>query len=59
MNAPGVAGADRTPWLAAPSALFLLSLFIYPCLYGLWLSFRPAEGGALGLELAEFGDAHE
>ncbi len=44
MNSPGIAGADRTPWLATPAALFLLTLFIYPCLYGLWLSFRPTQG---------------
>jgi putative spermidine/putrescine transport system permease protein len=46
-SSPGLAGADRTPWLAAPSAIFLLALFIYPCLYGLWLSFHPTEGGML------------
>ena len=47
MTSAGTAGNDRTPWLASPAALFLLTLFIYPCLYGLWLSFRPTEGGAL------------
>jgi putative spermidine/putrescine transport system permease protein len=47
VNAPRLAGRDFTPWLAAPSALFLLSLFIYPCFYGLWLSFMPRTGGHL------------
>ncbi|MEP7062290.1 MAG: sugar ABC transporter permease [Betaproteobacteria bacterium] len=47
MNSPGLAGVDRTPWLTAPSALFLLVLFIYPCAYGLWLSFNPKSGGML------------
>jgi putative spermidine/putrescine transport system permease protein len=47
VNAPRLAGRDFTPWLAAPSALFLLSLFVYPCLYGLWLSFMPRTGGHL------------
>jgi len=47
MNTPGLAGVDRTPWLAAPSAIFLLTLFIYPCAYGLWLSFMPKDGGML------------
>lgn len=43
----GEAGApfDRTLLLAAPVTLFMLALFIYPFLYGLWLSFAPASGG--------------
>jgi putative spermidine/putrescine transport system permease protein len=47
VSAVRIAGRDLTPWLAAPSALFLLSLFIYPCLYGLWLSFNPPKGDFL------------
>jgi putative spermidine/putrescine transport system permease protein len=47
MTSPGHAGADRAPWLVAPAALLMLSLFIYPFAYGLWLSFAPKEGGAL------------
>ena len=38
---------DRTKLLVVPAALFMLLLFIYPFLYGLWLSFAPKEGGAL------------
>ena len=38
---------DRTKLLVLPAALFMLLLFIYPFLYGLWLSFAPKEGGAL------------
>lgn len=38
---------DRTLLLAAPATLFMLGLFIYPFLYGLWLSFAPAKGGWL------------
>jgi len=38
---------DRTLLLVAPAGLFMLLLFIYPFLYGLWLSFTPKEGGAL------------
>ena len=53
MTSPGHAGADRAPWLVAPAALLMLSLFIYPFAYGLWLSFAPKEGGALA-NYAEF-----
>jgi len=38
---------DRALLLVMPAALFMLLLFIYPFLYGLWLSFSPKEGGAL------------
>ena len=30
-----------------PAAAFMLLLFVYPFLYGLVLSFKPKEGGAL------------
>jgi putative spermidine/putrescine transport system permease protein len=35
---------DRALLLVAPATLFMLLLFIYPFLYGLWLSFAPAQG---------------
>ncbi len=38
---------DRTLLLVVPAAAFMLLLFVYPFLYGLWLSFQPKEGGAL------------
>lgn len=38
---------DRTVLLVLPAAAFMLLLFVYPFLYGLWLSFQPKEGGAL------------
>jgi putative spermidine/putrescine transport system permease protein len=38
---------DRAILLVVPAAAFMLLLFVYPFLYGLWLSFRPNEGGAL------------
>lgn len=41
------AAFDRTLWLAAPVTVFMLLLFVYPFLYGLWLSFAPQKGGAL------------
>jgi putative spermidine/putrescine transport system permease protein len=39
---------DRSLLLVVPAAAFMLLLFVYPFLYGLALSFRPNEGGALG-----------
>jgi putative spermidine/putrescine transport system permease protein len=38
---------DRTLLLVVPGAAFMLLLFVYPFLYGLVLSFQPAEGDAL------------
>lgn len=38
---------DAVLGLAAPAALLILLLFIYPFLYGLVLSFRPHQGGWL------------
>jgi putative spermidine/putrescine transport system permease protein len=39
-------GIDSVTLLAAPAALFVIGLFIYPFLYGLWLSFQPKAPGA-------------
>ena len=39
---------DRALLLVMPGAAFMLLLFVYPFLYGLWLSFEPKDGGALG-----------
>jgi putative spermidine/putrescine transport system permease protein len=38
-------GVDRTLLLLVPGVLFVVLLFAYPVLYGLQLSFQPAEGG--------------
>ncbi len=38
-------GLDSLTLLVLPAVLFLLALFIYPFLYGLWLSFQPKAGG--------------
>jgi putative spermidine/putrescine transport system permease protein len=40
-------GLDGVTLLVIPGVLFVLVLFIYPFLYGLFLSFTPKEGGAL------------
>jgi len=39
-------GVDRTLLLLVPGVLFVVVLFAYPVLYGLQLSFQPAEGGS-------------
>jgi putative spermidine/putrescine transport system permease protein len=52
-------GIDRRLWLLLPALLFLVVLFLYPFLYGLGLSFRPAEGGALASYQAFFSDPYE
>jgi len=38
---------DRALLLVVPAALFMVLLFIYPFVYGLLLSFEPAQGGGL------------
>jgi putative spermidine/putrescine transport system permease protein len=38
---------DRALLLVAPAAVFMLLLFVYPFIYGLLLSFEPAQGGWL------------
>ncbi|BCB20542.1 sugar ABC transporter permease [Bosea sp. ANAM02] len=38
-------GLDGLTLLVLPAVLFLLALFIYPFLYGLFLSFEPKQGG--------------
>ncbi len=50
-------GLDGLTLLVAPAALFVLGLFVYPFLYGLWLSFQPKEGGALANYARFFSDS--
>ncbi len=47
---------DVLALLAAPAALFLLVLFVYPFLYGLVLSFQPKQGGAFANYARFFSD---
>jgi putative spermidine/putrescine transport system permease protein len=54
--APLTRHIDPLALLVAPAALFLLALFVYPFLYGLWLSFQAAEGGVFGNYTKFFGD---
>lgn len=51
-------GLDGLTLLVIPSVLFVVAMFIYPFLYGLWLSFQPKEGGALANYLHFFQDKH-
>ncbi len=49
-------GVDAVTLLVVPAALFLLALFVYPFLYGLFLSFHPQDGTLLGNYARFFGD---
>jgi putative spermidine/putrescine transport system permease protein len=49
-------GIDGVTLLVLPAVLFVLALFVYPFLYGLWLSFRPKTGGALANYAKFFSD---
>jgi putative spermidine/putrescine transport system permease protein len=50
-------GLDGLTLLVLPAALFVLGLFVYPFLYGLWLSFQPKTGGALANYARFFSDS--
>lgn len=50
-------GIDSLTLLVLPAVLFVLALFIYPFLYGLWLSFQPKAGGALANYATFFSDS--
>jgi putative spermidine/putrescine transport system permease protein len=49
-------GLDGVTLLVLPAALLLVALFVYPFFYGLWLSFNPKEGPALGNYAKFFSD---
>jgi putative spermidine/putrescine transport system permease protein len=49
-------GLDGVTLLVLPAVLFVLALFVYPFLYGLFLSFRPKAGGALANYVTFFSD---
>jgi putative spermidine/putrescine transport system permease protein len=52
------AGLDATTLLILPALGFTFALFVYPALYGLWLSFRPMHGGWLANYRTFFGDPY-
>jgi len=49
-------GLDGTTLLVLPAVIFVLAIFVYPFLYGLWLSFSPKEGGMFGNYAKFFSD---
>jgi putative spermidine/putrescine transport system permease protein len=49
-------GFDGTTLLIVPALLFLLAVFVYPFLYGLWLSLSPKAGGIFANYVAFFSD---
>jgi putative spermidine/putrescine transport system permease protein len=49
-------GLDGVTLLVLPGVLFVLVLFIYPFLYGLFLSFAPKQGGPLANYITFFSD---
>ncbi|MBI2771710.1 MAG: sugar ABC transporter permease [Burkholderiales bacterium] len=54
-QAGSIGGPLRDPalWMALPAALFMLAVFVYPFLDGLWLSFHPVDkGGAFSNYIA-------
>jgi putative spermidine/putrescine transport system permease protein len=49
-------GLDGVTLLVIPGLVFVLALFIYPFVYGLFLSFTPKQGGALANYATFFSD---
>ena len=49
-------GIDGLTLLVVPAALFLFVLFVYPFLYGLYISFQPKVGGLLANYQTFFSD---
>ena len=51
-------GLDGVTVLVLPCVLFVLALFVYPFLYGLFLSFTPKDGGAFANYITFFADPY-
>jgi putative spermidine/putrescine transport system permease protein len=51
-------GLDGATLLILPAVAFVLALFVYPFLYGLFLSFTPKQGGALANYRHFFSDPY-
>jgi putative spermidine/putrescine transport system permease protein len=51
-------GLDGVTLLVLPAALFLIALFVYPFLYGLFLSFEPKVGGVFANYQRFFSDPY-
>jgi len=52
-----VRGLDGVTLLVLPAVAFVLGLFVYPFLYGLWLSFQPKTGATLANYTRFFSDS--
>ena len=52
----GAKGLDSVTLLVIPAALLMVALFVYPFLYGFWLSFNPKVGGWLANYTKFFSD---
>jgi putative spermidine/putrescine transport system permease protein len=50
------AGRDLRPLLVLPGLAVVVALFLYPFLYGLFLSFEPLEGGAFANYIRFFSE---
>jgi putative spermidine/putrescine transport system permease protein len=50
-------GLDSLTLLVVPAVLFVVGLFIYPFVYGFWLSFQPKAGPALANYTRFFSDS--
>ena len=50
-------GLDSLTLLVVPAVLFVLALFIYPFVYGFWLSLQPKTGPALANYTRFFSDS--
>ncbi|MFS8138791.1 MAG: ABC transporter permease, partial [Thermomonas sp.] len=55
-EARSIGGPLRDPafWMVLPAALFMLAVFVYPFLDGLWLSFNPVNHGGAFANYIEF-----
>jgi putative spermidine/putrescine transport system permease protein len=51
-------GLDGVTLLVLPCVIVLLVLFVYPFLYGLWLSFHPKDGGRFANYIRFFSDPY-
>ncbi len=52
-------GLDGVTMLVAPALVLVVALFVYPFLYGLWLSFHPKAGGIFANYARFFGSAYQ
>lgn len=53
-------GFDVTTLLLLPALLFVMALFVYPAIYGVWLSLHPMNGGgALANYINFFTDSYK